>query len=615
VDGTSPVISHDAPVTFPLGVTIVTFSATDAAGNSATATASVTVADTTKPVITVNGNNPYTFEVGVTYVDPLATMTDNVDATNNALVGTSTVNSGVVGHYTVTYNSADLAGNVAVTEVRDVYVQDSTAPVVTAPAAITVAAEGASGTVATNAVISAFLTGVTVLDNVDGTSPVISHDAPVTFPLGVTIVTFSATDAAGNSATATASVTISTPDRDGDGIVDINDAFPADAAASVDSDGDGYPDSWNDGNTEADSTTGLVLDIDPTSSAVAHFTFNDYTPGLLVTADSSGYGNDGVIFGGVIDGGLAMSFIGVDGLITSPAIAPSTDYTAMMWFNTSVANAGLFSVAESGGENDRNIYLDASGNLCARVLNVETICTNNVNYADGSWHHVAHRLDVSGQTLFADGSTAATGSFGTSAFDWNTQIELGWARGEAGSGYFNGLIDEVRVDASALSDADIYALGTFTDSDSDGVADFLDAFPNDASKTTDTDNDNDGVLDVNDDFYKNAAASVDTDSDGKPDSFHESCDVTCVADSGLELDLDDDGDGVEDNSDAFPLDTSELVDTDGDGVGNNADTDDDNDGISDADEIEMGTDPIDPSDCLTCGPKSWWRFKLMQATL
>ena len=46
-------------------------------------------------------------------------------------------------------------------------------------------------------------------------------------------------------------------------------------------------------------------------------------------------------------------------------------------------------------------------------------------------------------------------------------------------------------------------------------------------------------------------------------------------------DTDDDNDGVEDSSDAFPLDASESVDTDADGIGNNADTDDDNDGIPD----------------------------------
>lgn len=47
------------------------------------------------------------------------------------------------------------------------------------------------------------------------------------------------------------------------------------------------------------------------------------------------------------------------------------------------------------------------------------------------------------------------------------------------------------------------------------------------------------------------------------------------------LDTDDDGDGVADSSDAFPLDASESLDTDGDGTGNNTDTDDDGDGVAD----------------------------------
>jgi hypothetical protein len=59
---------------------------------------------------------------------------------------------------------------------------------------------------------------------------------------------------------------------------------------------------------------------------------------------------------------------------------------------------------------------------------------------------------------------------------------------------------------------------------------------------------------------------------------------------------DSDGDGVADAYDAFPNDPSESVDTDHDGIGNNADTDDDNDGISDADEIAYGLDPLNASD-------------------
>jgi hypothetical protein len=55
------------------------------------------------------------------------------------------------------------------------------------------------------------------------------------------------------------------------------------------------------------------------------------------------------------------------------------------------------------------------------------------------------------------------------------------------------------------------------------------------------------------------------------------------------VDLDDDGDNVIDSLDAFPLDATESVDTDGDGVGDNEDTDDDNDGIPDeSDDSPLG---------------------------
>ncbi len=52
-------------------------------------------------------------------------------------------------------------------------------------------------------------------------------------------------------------------DIDNDGVSNENDAFPNDPAASIDSDGDGHPDFWNKGKTQADSTTGLTLDYYP----------------------------------------------------------------------------------------------------------------------------------------------------------------------------------------------------------------------------------------------------------------------------------------------------------------------------------------------------------------
>jgi len=48
--------------------------------------------------------------------------------------------------------------------------------------------------------------------------------------------------------------------------------------------------------------------------------------------------------------------------------------------------------------------------------------------------------------------------------------------------------------------------------------------------------------------------------------------------------------------DAFPLDSTESFDTDNDGVGNNADTDDDNDEMPDTWETENELNPLDAAD-------------------
>jgi hypothetical protein len=62
--------------------------------------------------------------------------------------------------------------------------------------------------------------------------------------------------------------------------------------------------------------------------------------------------------------------------------------------------------------------------------------------------------------------------------------------------------------------------------------------------------------------------------------------------------LDSDGDGQPDSTDSFPYDRAEQLDTDGDRIGNNADADDDNDGIPNEYEVANGLNPLLASDAL-----------------
>ena len=89
-------------------------------------------------------------------------------------------------------------------------VADTTPPVVTPPDELTMEANNSDGLPATDPAISAFLSAATAEDDVDGSVPV-SHDAPSTFEMGTTPVTFEATDSAGNTGTAVAMVTITEP--------------------------------------------------------------------------------------------------------------------------------------------------------------------------------------------------------------------------------------------------------------------------------------------------------------------------------------------------------------------------------------------------------------------
>jgi len=124
------------------------------------------------------------------------------------------------------------------------------------------------------------------------------------------------------------------------------------------------------------------------------------------------------------------------------------------------------------------------------------------------------------------------------------------------------------------------AARTVPDSDDDGVDDSQDNCPA-LANSQQADLDSDGKGDICDEDID--GDGVNNDADAFPEDENESVD-TDLDGTGNNADSDDDGDGVADDQDAFPLNPAESLDSDSDGIGNNADPDDDNDGVIDEED-------------------------------
>ena len=189
-------VTNDAtlPITAQ-GTTVVTWTYTDAQGNSSTQTQDVVITDTTAPVADIATLADVTAECEVTALtDP--TATDNcgglVTVTNDATLPITAQGTTVV-----TWTYTDAQGNSS-TQTQDVVITDTTAPVADIATLADVTAECE--------VIA--LTDPTATDNCGGLVTV-TNDAtlPITAQ-GTTVVTWTYTDAQGNSSTQTQDVVI-----------------------------------------------------------------------------------------------------------------------------------------------------------------------------------------------------------------------------------------------------------------------------------------------------------------------------------------------------------------------------------------------------------------------
>jgi hypothetical protein len=187
-----------------------TWIATDACGNSSSKSQTVTVVDTTAPVLSAA---PADTTVECDSVPPQATLTatDNCDPSPTVTPvesSTQVSDPANVGHYnytiTRTWTTKDSCGNSS-SKSQTITVQDTTAPALICPVNISTPCSVAPPT--------AISFAATATDNCDpsptvvykiGSTPITS---PYVFPIGTTTVTCTATDHAGNIATCSFTVT------------------------------------------------------------------------------------------------------------------------------------------------------------------------------------------------------------------------------------------------------------------------------------------------------------------------------------------------------------------------------------------------------------------------
>lgn len=333
---------------------------------------------------------------------------------------------------------------------------------------------------------------------------------------------------------------VADPDYDDDLVLNDQDRFPFDPSASMDTDGDGYPDSWNPGKGPGDSTTGLRLDAFPLD------------PEEWSDRDGDGHGDNSDMFP---DDPLEWKDSDNDGVGDNSDLFPDDPSE---WNDSDGDEYGDNSDAFPY---DKTEWSDRDGDEHGDRSDVfpddpkEWMDSDRDGYGDNS---DAFPFDP---TEWFDSDDDGYGDnsdlFPDDPLEWyDTDYD---GRGDNSDAFPDDRSEWSDMDGDGQGDnSDMFPKdpNEWSDLDKDGVGDNSDVFPRDTNEWSDLDGD--GCGDNQDRFPRDPNEWSDIDNDGVgdfEDRFPE--------DPNEWSDLD--GDDVGDNSDAFPNDPAASVDTDGDG--------------------------------------------------
>jgi len=191
------IIYMTAPDVFPIGETIVTWTAIDASNNSAITTQTVTIVDTTKPGLSIPGDQT----VEASSLDE--TLVDIGQAEAHDITGISSITHNApdvfpLGSTLIAWTATDNHGNIT-TAYQTITVLDTISPIIISPQDIT--------SEAIDPTMNYIELGELVASDSVGIESII-NDKPITFPFGSTTVTWTVTDTSGNISQATQVVTL-----------------------------------------------------------------------------------------------------------------------------------------------------------------------------------------------------------------------------------------------------------------------------------------------------------------------------------------------------------------------------------------------------------------------
>ena len=601
-------ITNNAPASFPTGVTTITWTVLDTAGNSASVTQTVTVSDSSPPDLTAP---PDIVSDSCVILLGTPTITDNCSFTysNDA---PDSFSSGIT---RVTWTASDTFGNT-VTATQLISFSDNTTPTISIQDQDLVINADAG---------SCFASGIdlgSVVTNDDCGIASVSNNAPLQFPIGTTYVVHTVTDVFGNSNSVTQSVTV----------VDVQ--APVILA--------------ND----------LVLSLNSNGEVVIPFELIDngsYDNCVISTYNIVSENSDNIftqeteipdVIGELQNSDLTCEMISLNGLAITESgsiILPSTQYGNIISFYADYqdydSQRSIFDVVDI--EIERTIIFrigipSSFANSSEEFIECKATAFQPLYVNTGKSSSVTGISNTKVESFKSKKIVFSCENLGPQQIVYSITDSSG---NTASTTVNITITDDLQVcNVPPISVGSDGSGGDSTlDTDNDGVVDTLDAFPNDPSEWTDTDadgignnldtdDDADGYLDTTEVLagsnpLDSISIPLDTDSDGiinllddddDNDGFTDiienevgtdSLDVSNFpldTDSDLELDfydLDDDNDGqsdlIEIQCGSDPLNNlSRALDTDFDGIPNCLDVDDDNDGFEDQIEINEGTDPL-----------------------